>query len=216
MCILVLLGLLACDGAKSPDTGGTDTGGVDLRPLEDNSASDPSADGSDPFPETIAVVSGSTADYSWAHGKGYVKASLADTWKAVQVPDVDVDRRRVASWTVDPVEDPAYAASYVIHTESTEIITVDFDVTWRHGAVEGTNDAPTRFGVRYDKTDGTTLISVLSGSIQGYEVADGVTELEFEEHLSTPQSGPTDVEQVLKDLHASIVAQAHGMPLPTY
>ena len=43
---------------------------------------------------------------------------------------------------IDYRVEPEYDYSYVIHSVIVNVITVEYDVTWRHGVVEGTLEAP--------------------------------------------------------------------------
>jgi hypothetical protein len=186
-----------------------------LEPLEENRARRPTADG-DPYPEVLALVSGDTGDYAWGHGRAFVKADLATTWAAIRTPEVCVDRRQVDEWTVVLDTEPEYDFSFRVHNLVDRLITVEFDVAWRHGAVDGTREAPVLTGGRWSKVEGSTTIEILRGSIVARAVAEGVTEVEFEEHIKALIGGTEHIESYLTDYFASIVAQAHGQPLPRY
>ena len=50
--------------------------------------------------------------------------------------------RRAARWSVTEDVEPS-TAQLPVRNEVDDIVTVEFDVTWRHGAVEGTDTGPT-------------------------------------------------------------------------
>lgn len=180
-----------------------------LEPLEENLAEFPAGDD---HPERLEIVSDSAPTHLWAHARGYVHAPLEETWAALQDPDVDVDRREVSEWTVEWDVRPEYEVSYRIHQKVVNIVTVEYDLEWWHGRL----DDDETIAVRWDKTDGTSLIDALRGSIVLYPASDDVTAIEIVEHLSAPASTTERLETYLVDLHASVVASVDGEPLPTY
>lgn len=187
-----------------------------LGPLDDeNLASFPPGDGSNPYPEILQTVTGESGDYEFVHGKGYVQASLSETWDALQDPAVSADRRAVTEWSVTFDVEEGYDVSYRIHNVVEDVITVDFDITWRHGAVEGTVETPSEVAINYAKTDGTTFIQILRGSMLLYEVDTNVTALEMIEHLKAP-SGIGPAVTYIRDVHTEAVLSVHGQPLPVY
>lgn len=188
-----------------------------LAPLSENTAPAPTPVDGDAHPEQLVFARGEKPDYAWSHGRGFVKASLKDTWDAMRVRGVSVDRRKVARWSVTEGVEEGYDDSYRIHNEVESIIDVWFDTTWRHGAVEGSVDAPEVVAVRWQKTDGTVFIAQLTGSIVATQVDDGVTELAIIEHLEGSNgAGHSEIESFLTDYFASVLAVAHGQPLPEY
>lgn len=184
-----------------------------LSPLEPNRAQWP-----DPTTEELDVVSGGDADLWWAHSRGYVQAPLADVWAALTDPDVVVDRREVDVWEVTDGPLPTFDRSWVVHHVVQDVITVDYDLTWAWELQEGTDDAPERIVARWDKTDGTTFIDILSGTLVLEPAADDpdVTGISAVDHLKAALRDDRTIVQYLEDLHASIVAASHGDPLPTY
>lgn len=187
-----------------------------LEPLEDNVAEPPAPTDDDPTPEEISVASGSNDDHVWVHARAYVDAPLARTWEALKNPDACADRRKVAEYSVVWDVEPEYLYSFRIHNVVEDIITVEFDVTWRQGLAAGTSEDPEAVAIRYAKTWGTTFITRLEGSIVATRVDDETTELDMIEFLDAAGGGADAVTSYLTDLHASVVAVAHGRPLPEY
>ena len=188
-----------------------------LEPLEaTNTAPLPAAVAGDEHPETINFVTGVTPDYYWVHGRAYVHASIVAVWSAMHDPETCVDRRKVAMWTTTPITDPMYDVSFLIHNVVHDALTLEFDVTWRESVVDGPRDNPNVVSARFQKTDGTDIISLLAGSAIATRIDDQTTQLDFIEHLQS-LGGSVDIPRsYLADYYASIVARAHGRPLPTY
>lgn len=188
----------------------------DLAPLEQNKAELPAPSGGDPHPEALEVVSGGDADLWWAHGAGYLHAPIVDVWAAAQDPDVDVDRREVDKWTVTDDPRPELDASYVIHHVVHDIVTVEYDVWWRHEAQAGTVEEPELVVAVWSKIDGTSFIDVLEYSMVLTPVEDDVTQIELVGHLAAAATDDQTIVSYLNDLFGSLVAVSKGDPLPTY
>ncbi len=190
-----------------------------LEPLDGtNRATRPALNADGTLPETMIFTRGETNDWEWVHGRGFVKASLADTWKAFQDPQVVVDRRQVDEWTVDENVEAGFDRSFVVHNTVHDLITVDFDMTWRQSAVEGDKESPEAVAIRFQKTFGSVFIDILRGSVvlRPAPEDETVTEVEFVEHIDAAQGGADRINAYLVDLHASVVARAHGQALPVY
>jgi hypothetical protein len=185
-----------------------------LEPLEETTAMAGTA--ADPYPEMFALVTGETPEYHFAHGHGFVHAPLEDVHAAMIMPDVCTDWRQTDRHVVELDVEPEYDHSFVIHYEVDEFITVEFDVTWRHGIVEGPEAAPTITSATFQKTYGTTFISLMRGSIVARRINDTTTELELVEHISSASGGSDNIAQFLTDFYANVVAVSHGDPLPMY
>jgi hypothetical protein len=186
-----------------------------LEPLEPNTATLPPPAGSDAYPETAVVVSGMATQWFWAHLKGYVHAPLATVWEAMRDPEVCLDRRSADSWTIARDTEPEYPFSFRQHIVFTDVITVDWDVSWRMGPLEGPEGAPTTVGGRWQKTAGTAFVTLLVGSVLARAVTDDTTEVQFIEHLKS-FNRPERAIQTVRDYYDSIVARAHGRPLPRF
>jgi predicted small lipoprotein YifL len=207
--LFVLMALPACGPEKPlvfPDG---------LTPLDEVNEA-PAPGNENHFPEEIVTVSGITPEYGWVHARAFVHAPLAATWAAMHDPDVSVDRRAVSEWTIEHDVETGYDFSYRVHNIVHDLITIDFDITWRHGVVQGSPSAPTVVAARYQKTAGSSVISLLTGSVIARRVDDRITAIEFIEHLRALATGPDIAERFIRDYYASIVARVHGRPLPTY
>jgi len=188
-----------------------------LEPLEENVAPAPEPTATETFPEElvtvrqIAPVSPRTPS---VHARGFVRAPLVVVWEALRDPDVGADRRTFSEWSSTPDVEPGYDYSYVIHSVIENIIVVEYDVTWRHGVVEGTLAAPTVASAVWQKTAGSTAISDLRGSVVLTQVSPGVTEVSIIEYLRAVASDHGNIESFLNDMFRELVALSHGEALP--
>lgn len=172
----------------------------------------------DPFPEALAFTSGEdTENDRWfAHARGWVHADCGAVWEALRVHDVMVDRRAVDEWTVEDNPLPEFDFSFLVHNTVFDLVTIRFDLTWVHELQEGSVASPELVVVRWDKTDGSGFIDLLSGSVVLRGVDDGLCEIELIEHLRAPQRDDQTLVQYLTDLHAELVATVRGEALPVY
>jgi len=185
-----------------------------LDPLGDNELSGPGTE-ADPHPEAFEVEGIEGGRYDTMLGRGYVHAPPIDVWNAFREPIVSVDRRRTAEWSSDRNDGSGYDDSYVVHHVVHDLVTVEWSVTWRHGVVTGTLDAPELVSIRWQKTEGSTLISRIEGSILLRPVGDGsITEIELVYHTRSVGAGVAEQRLYLEDVYNNVVALAHGEPLP--
>jgi hypothetical protein len=182
-----------------------------LEPVEANTTEFPADEA-----EAIVLASREGDDGTWTQGAGYFHASLADVWATIQVPDICADRRHVTSYTVTEDTDAAYDVSFQIHNVVEDVITIEFTNDWRQGLVSGDVDDPEIVGVRWQKTEGSSLLALLEGSIVLTAVDDDVTSLEMVEHLDAVQTGPDDTEGFIQDFYDSARIVVHGGDMPVY
>ncbi len=212
---LAVLGMLASVGCGGNDASAFPPG---LQPLADGvgPVAPPAPTSASMYPEAFTAARGETSDFIWVHASAYVHAPLSQVMAAMLDPAVNVDRRRVQEFTVMLNDEPTYPNSFRIHNVSHDILTVEFDLDYRLGLREGTSDAPVTFDLRYQKTYGTTFITLLAGSVEAHAVNDSVTQLDMVRELKSAGSGADDVEQYLRDFVASVQAKVHGQALPNY
>ncbi|MBN2800891.1 MAG: hypothetical protein JXX28_17270 [Deltaproteobacteria bacterium] len=181
-----------------------------LEPLEENLAAWPPVgmDG-------LAWATGTEGGYDWAHGRGWVDAPIDEVYAALLLPPVDVDRRKVDAWELTDEPGP-YAHAYLLHNTVHDVITVEFDVSWRHGAGKGSEERPAAVASRFQKTDGSPVISLLEGSILITEEGPALTSVELVEHLASLSSDTGTIQDYLGDLYADVLATVRGEPLREY
>ncbi len=186
-----------------------------LEPLATNTAPWPEASAGDDYPEEIELVSGED-DFLWAHARAYVHADLATTWEALRDPDVNADRRRLASYQVDYDVPQEYDYCYQIHVVVEDIVTLEWTIDWNHGVINGSLDEPEAVGVRWFKSDGSSIIDMQAGSISAYQLDTEITALEIVYQIDAPVTTTDDLEEFVGDLYADVVAWVHGEPLPSF
>jgi hypothetical protein len=184
-----------------------------LNPLEpENLAEWPAATAEEKYPEAIVSVHGSKQAYDWAHARAYVHAPILDTWAAMRELDVasedGIDKTELKAENVDP----RFPYSYLYHCYAP--FGQEYELTWLHGIMQGTNDAPTEIGIRYQKTWGSSFIDVHEASFQVTPVNGEITAIEMINHLKAMTQGPKNADKRLQDYFAHITARLHGQPLP--
>ena len=183
-----------------------------LEPLATCSAGFP-----EPADESAKATAGEGEDYIYAHVCGYVEAKLEAVWAAIQDVDVITDRRRIEDYQLtEQGFDPDYDVSFRVFYHVEDFITVEYEVEWRQGVWEVQDEAPKSVVDRYQKVEGSSFIERMEGSIVLDEEEPGLVRFELiNQHKSL---GYTTDELLLKstDLYDSVVAFAHGEPLPTY
>jgi hypothetical protein len=189
-----------------------------LEPLEPNLAEAPQPEGSDQFPERIVFLRTDAMDIRpttpAVHARAYVHAPVSVVWAAMQNGDVTADRKAITSWTTQQVPDPMYDVNYVTHIVVVNVITVEYELTWRQSALEETDGQPTRVAIGWQKTWGSTAIPMLQGSGELREVAPGVTEIQWVEYLRAVMTSHATIESYFTGMFRSVVALSHGQPLP--
>ncbi|MEQ8722906.1 MAG: hypothetical protein RID81_16560 [Sandaracinaceae bacterium] len=209
---LLALSLVGCFGNEEtefPDG---------LEPLEENDLAPPEGTADDPYPEEFVLEGMSSGRYDIVLGRGYIQAPLVDVWAAYREPAVGADRRTTSGeWSPMAVEDSTYDDEYIIHHIARDIVTVEWDVTWRHGVVTGTVEEPELVAIRWQKTNGSTLIRIIEGSLVLRPVGDGsVTEVELAYHASATGASLDTYVRYMGDIYDDAVATVHGEALPTY
>ena len=208
---LVFLGLaVGCGGDEAT------TFPPGLQPFEVVTVPLPGATAADPHPEVFNTRVGEGADYEWAQGRGYVHAPLVRVYEALRDPEVTTDRRRVSEFSSTPNTEPEYPFSYRVHYIVHDLVTIEFDMSWRLGPIEGTEAAPTTVSGVYQKTFGSTFIDVLRGDVVARQVDANTTDIGMVRHIRSSGAGGPEAELYLRDTYNSILARVRGQPLPRY
>jgi hypothetical protein len=191
-----------------------------LEPLGESAIDGPGT-AADPYPEAYEVERAAEEDgYLVFHGRGFIHAPPSAVWAALRDPAVGADRRISPAWSSVPLaggEGGDYDHSYVVRHLVEDLITVEWDVTWRHGVVAGSAEDPRQVAIRWRKTAGSTAVRVIDGSIVLSDLPGGAgTEVALVYHASAFGSGAEDYMRYTRDVFADAVALSHGRPLPTY
>ena len=194
-----------------------------LEPWEaTNAAALPAATAAATFPETLSYVErtftepGTTTDAPSVHARAYIQMSPHDVWLALRDPQTARDPTSTDAWSVVAwATEPTYTYSLRTHTTVHSLITLEWDMDWRLGIVQGTNDAPIVAAARWQKVRGTTVLQVLEGSIVLRAVTGQptVTEVDYQYHLKSSFSGYGAIESYLQVIYGRLRDRAHGRPL---
>lgn len=187
-----------------------------LQPFEAVTVPLPAATPDNPYPEVFVTRVGEHADYEWSQGRGYLHAPLARVYEAMRDPEVTTDRRRVSSFTSTLNTEPEYPFSYRVHNVVHDIVTIEFDMSWRLGPNDGSEAAPTAVSGVYQKTFGSSFIEVLRGDIVARRVDDNTTDIEMVRHIRASGAGGPEAAIYLQDTYNSVLARLRGQPLPRY
>ncbi|AGC46078.1 hypothetical protein MYSTI_04788 [Myxococcus stipitatus DSM 14675] len=186
-----------------------------LEALEESTAPEPTAQAGDPYPEMLSTVHGTgQGDSVFGHGRGFVHAPILAVFEAMKNPDTLVDRRQIDEWRVTWNVEPGYDVSFRTHNTVRNFITIEFEMTFRVGVVEGTAEAPLRIIEVARKTSGSSYVELAQHSIVVTKVNDSTTKLEVVVQGKGATVGPSDMAVSARDLFNSIVARVHGRPLP--
>jgi hypothetical protein len=221
----VLAALLAV-GCKKPDRADSFPLSLGFQPLEPVTveATWPTATPGDPTPQGLGpVVPVSSFEHWGAHARGYLHAPLAKVYLALQDPAASYihnDIHSVSGTTrsgPDTLGAEPFPVSFVVHylnPNQPVVGDVHFEVTYRAGPLEGTEAAPVVIGQRYQKTFGTSYISVMAGSLVATSVpgAPDVTSVEMVAWLQATTQGQADCSGTLVDLFGDLEAKLASMP----
>jgi hypothetical protein len=189
---------------------------VGLEPLEDNLV--PVQQGGDKL-EMLRTTSTDVDSEIAIYGRGYVLVAPTVVWPASKVPEANYAACSTNSQMVMPNNDTTYEYSFLVHYVVNNILTVEWDDQWRWGTIQdgtGSGSDAAFFGmVKHQKTEGSSFIELSEGTMQVTATDDpNVAELAFVEHLKAAGGGVSDVLAGVQHHYDSIVAVAHGNPIP--
>ena len=178
VCALLLCGCVEDNELKSFPEG--------LQPLSDINVDLPSNTN---FEEVWTSTSEDEGDYAWAHGRGFLRGSIDVVWERLRSTDVFINHEEVIEYRITNVVPPEYDYHFIAYNRSENIVEVEFENEWRHGALESRDGQIQRVGVRWQKISGTDFIQSLEGSIQIIRIEDenlgfDVVEVQVIEHLT--------------------------------
>jgi hypothetical protein len=187
-----------------------------LEPWEENTAALPAPTADDACPEQLVFVRGGYMSVRSVHARACIHRPIATVWRAVRDPQTGRDSTRAGSWRVLEYEtEPTYDYSYKTYLFVDDIVDVDFQLSWRHGVVEGTDELPTLTATRWQKTFGTTAISTMEGSLilRPLEGSPEITVAEYQYHLASAASDHGTIEAFLAVIYGRLRDRSHGRPL---
>ncbi len=154
-------------------------------------------------------------DYLWLHGRAEVAGNAAVVWAGLQSAERVVATCSLNRYKITPIVDERYDFSFTTDNEVDNILTVDWQETWRFGTLRDDLTGSAR-RIRYQKTEGSSFISLIEGEIDlTTEVDSGVMEIRLIEHLKAIGGGIADMKQSMQRRFDIMVALAQGAPLPS-
>lgn len=192
-------GVLACGDNITPLPEG-------LTELEPNQAS-PGALGQIQFAQ-------GEDDYLWLHGRASLAGDVAVVWAGLQFAERVVATCSINRYRITPIEDALYDFSFASDNEVDNVLTVDWQETWRFGTLRDDATGSAR-RIRYQKTEGSSFISLIEGEIElTTEPSSGVVEISLIEHLKAVGGGIADMKQSMQRRFDIMAAIAQSAPLP--
>ncbi len=187
-----------------------------LDPFEENLAPLPAPVDGDPCPETLSFHDGWWApEVRSTHARVCIHEPLSVVWPAIRDPQTGRDPAH--RWNVEAYDvEPEYDYSYQTYLFVDDFIDLELRQTWRHGLISGTDEAPLLTSTRWQKTDGSTAISTMEGSLLAYplEGHPEITVIEYQYHLNAVARDEHDViRSFLTTIFGRLRARAHGEAL---
>lgn len=165
----------------------------------------------------LNTTSGEAEDHDWSHGCGTLEASLEDVYLALQDTEVAVDQRSVDEWTREDGVEPEYEVSFAFQNTVNDIITVEFETTWRAGALEADDkEGLSELGARYQMTVAPQVITTMEGSVYASDNGDGTVEIQIIDHVDALRGGTDITILKVEDLFEDIQAHVAGRPIPSH
>ena len=165
----------------------------------------------------ISTVNGEGEAFDWTHGCGTIEATLDEVYAAMQDTEVAVDQRSVDDWTREDGVEPEYEVSFALQNTVNDIITVEFETTWRGGALSADDKAGlSELGARYQMTVAPEVIHLIEGSVYAADNGDGTVEIQIIDHLDALRGGTDITELKVTDYFADIQAHVAGDPIPSH
>jgi hypothetical protein len=227
--LATLLAVAACGKETVPFRLGLD-------PLEKvDEVAWPSPTAGEAYPETVSVVDARGRDtfggaagangappYSYAHGRAYLSVPVAEVWQAMQAPQgayvENYSSRNDVDCEAVPGVLPEYPLSMLLKKTPKNNGSLGrqywFKVTWAGGTLPGAAQPPEQYNFAYQKTDGTSLIQVMEGSIVARRVTAGVTSLEIVRHINAPTEDGSSARDWIVEFYTALKEQVHGQPAP--
>ena len=190
-----------------------------IEPIEEMKVDVPNASEDELYPQEYNLNSGDEEDYAWVHLRGYIHSDMSSAWDAIRDPQVYINHRTVTEYDVTDLESNEYDYRFQVYNFVEDIVDVEFDTEWRHAALDGTIESPSRVGVRWQKISGTEFIASLDGSIQILPVPDGrkdVVEIQIIEHLSATLNQEENAIQYVEDVYERWALVVQGEEIPSY
>jgi len=184
----------------------------------------PEATADDPCPETLEMVRGTYRvpedgrGVREIHAAACIHAPLDAVFRAARDPQTGRDPTAAMGFAVNAWEtEPDYDCSYETHVIANEVLSMthEMDLRWRHDVVEGSAEQPLLTASRWQKTFGSSAITLLEGSLvlQPLEGHPEITEVRYQYHLDAVSQGHETIEAYLAVIFERLRQRSHGETL---
>lgn len=192
-----------------------------VEPWEENLAPMPPPEGEMPCAEMLTFHRDAWERARAVHARACIHQPIDVVWRAIRNPQTGRDPTttagwRVLEWDVAQGDDPSPDYSYETYTFVDDIIDLEFEQIWRHYLVEGTDEAPELTATRWQKTFGTTAISIMEGSLvaRPFEGDPSITLVEYQYHLdAAARDDYSTIENFVTVIYGRLRQDAHGETL---
>jgi hypothetical protein len=188
-----------------------------LMAWEDNTATLPEPAGTDACPEMLSMVNTRYGGRPAVHAKGCIHSPIAQVWRSVRDPQTGRDPTTTDGFRVEEYEtEPEYDYSYRTYVHiSSGAFQFEFNAGWRHGLVEGSDQAPAVTATRWQKVFGTELFSVMEGSLilRPHPSDPNITVAEYQYHLDGTGVDHGRIQSFLSVIYGRLRDRANGVAL---
>jgi hypothetical protein len=144
-----------------------------------------------------------TGNYDWGDGGACVNRPIREVW-AVLNNQAAMVWGGVTTSSYSAITPPAgialgYSVNYHVDN-GFPLPSVDWVMDWFHTVKSGTNAAPVKIVIRYQKVSGTTYISMWEGDIVLDYISPTVTAIRGTDHINASRTGPDDSAGSVQDV----------------
>lgn len=141
----------------------------------------------------------------WVHAKGFVPAPIEEVAEAFKDPALMVDQKVVSDYSATWDVEPEYPVSVRVHQVIEGLVTVEFDVTWRGAALLDAQGHMEEFAAVYQKTEGSSFIDRMGGSIRVRRVDDQRSSVEIVAQLDAYGVSPDELAESVLGMYTSLL-----------
>lgn len=136
-------------------------------------------------------------------------------WAGLQFAERVVATCSIDRYRITPIVDELYDFSFTSDNEVDNVVTVDWQETWRFGTLRNDPTGSAR-RIRYQKTEGSSFIALIEGQLDVItDPTSGVIDIALVEHLKAIGGGIADMKQSMQRRFDIMAALAQGAALPS-
>ncbi|MEL6347907.1 MAG: hypothetical protein AAFV53_32675 [Myxococcota bacterium] len=164
--------------------------------------------------EAINTNGGEDGDLIWVHARAYIHNTLDAIYPCLQEPEINLDRQEDPQWSITRDVEEGYEHSYRLDITVENILTVEYEDTWRHGSVYDEDDVRNRTVTAWQMTQGNSFMTIKRGSLVADVVEAEITSLDIIYEMDVALPDEEQMIRYLEDVHAELIACSDGDPLP--